>query len=92
MLANLPDDVREELENPEYITRKHYSRSTYALGCHGPMCRRAETLRGRDRNEARALDQGREYVPNPKIRLEDELLDRIIAEYLEDRELKAQAS
>lgn len=85
MRENLPDDVREELEDEEYATRKHYSRATYALGCHGPLCRKAERDRGRGRNERRAKDSGREYKPNPDIRLDDPDLDEIVEWYLESR-------
>lgn len=87
MLTDLPDDVREELENPEFASRKHYSRSTYALGCHGPFCRKAEKDRGRERNEDNAKAKGRAYVPNHKIRKNerDELLEKLIEEYLSNR-------
>lgn len=91
MLAELPDDVREELEDPKFLTRKHYSRSTYALGCHGPFCRKAESDRGRDRNKVRASGKGRPYVPNKKIRKleEDARLDPLIAEYLKSLKKKS---
>ena len=79
MLAELPDDVRAELEDKDYEGRSHYSRATYALGCHGPLCRARERDRGRLRNQRRAEDAGREYEPAERLRLEsDELLDRII--------------
>lgn len=64
---DLPKDVYEELMDPEYSTRQHYSRATYALGCHGPLCQLSETHRGRKRNEARILADGREYRPRYKI-------------------------
>lgn len=73
----LPKEVRDELEDERFTTRSHYSRATYALGCHGPLCRKAERDRGRKRNERRAEDDGREYAPNPGQRIEDEL-DEII--------------
>lgn len=63
MWDELPDDVREELTDPNYESRQHYSRATYAKGCHGPLCRLAETHRGRRRNETRAKEAGREYRP-----------------------------
>lgn len=68
MWAELPEDIRAELEDEEYITRKHYSRSTYALGCHGPLCQKAERDRGRRRNEQRA---GEGYTPALEYRVED---------------------
>ena len=83
MLEQLPADVRKELSDVEYSTRRHYSRATYALGCHGPLCRKAERDRGRGRNEQKAVSSGREYKPNPDIRLSDnELLEEIVEWYL----------
>lgn len=67
----MADDVRSELDDPEYENRQHYSRATYALGCHGPLCQLAETHRGRKRNEERALAAGREYKPALDIRKTD---------------------
>lgn len=83
----IPDDVREELEDPKYITRKHYSRSTYAQGCHGPLCRKAEKDRGRGRNAVKAKAKGKVYVPNHKIRDDerDAQLQEIIDYYLKLR-------
>jgi hypothetical protein len=80
---NLPADVRAELEDEEYATRKHYSRATYALGCHGPLCRKKERDRGRDRNEVRAKNAGREYRPNQEVRLDNPTLDEIVDWYIE---------
>ena len=79
-----PEDVRAELEDPSFITRKHYSRATYALGCRGPLCRKAEKDRGRERNEVKAKDRGREYRPkrNPLEAKADREMDNIVEEYL----------
>jgi len=84
VLDKLPADVRKELSDPEFGTRKHHSRATYALGCHGPLCRKAERDRGRSRNEQRALNNGRAYVPNNDIRLEENQLLEEIIEWYED--------
>lgn len=82
MLDRLPDDVRKELGDPEFGTRKHHSRATYALGCNGPLCKKAERDRGRTRNQRRALDNGKSYNPNLKIRLEeDQELEKIVEWY-----------
>lgn len=67
-LEELPDDVRAELLDPEFEGRQHYSRATYALGCHGPLCRLREKHRGRLRNQVRAEAAGREYVPSHALR------------------------
>lgn len=61
-------DILEELMDPEYASRQHYSRATYAEGCHGPLCRKAERDRGRQRNEERAHAAGRTYRPNENTR------------------------
>lgn len=84
MWTELPDDVKAELQDPKFLTRKHYSRATYALGCHGPLCGAKERDRGRIRNEERAKSQGREYRPVIKARdLErDALMNKIVDWYL----------
>lgn len=97
MWDNLPDDIREELEDPEYSSRQHYSRATYALGCHGPLCRKAERDRGRNRNEQRAHARGNKYKPNHDFRLSDpdnidEIIEWHVAELAERRTLARTAS
>lgn len=64
VVLEMPQDVYDELNDAKYIKLQHYSRATYAKGCHGPMCRLAETHRGRERNAERAAAAGREYKPN----------------------------
>lgn len=82
----IPQEVLDELDDPEYATRSHYSRSTYALGCHGPLCTRAERDRGRRRNAVAAANAGRDYKPNHKIRAEEDDIDRAVSWYLSERE------
>lgn len=67
----IPDDVWEEIHDEKYGKRRHYSRATYALGCHGPLCQLAEKHRGRRRNEERAQAKGKEYKPNEDARKTD---------------------
>ena len=87
-LEDLPDDIREELLDPEFTSRSHYSRSTYALGCHGPLCRKAERDRGRHRNAFKAEVDGRKYRPNYDVRIEDdELLEKVIAWHKKQRRI-----
>lgn len=92
MWTDLPPLLKEELEKPEnvdiyneltdnrFASRQHYSRATYAQGCRGPLCRKAERDRGRKRTEKKAEDAGREYQPNPEIRTDtrEGLLNLII--------------
>lgn len=100
MWDNLPQDVKDELldEDPRFKGRQHYSRSTYALGCHGPLCRKAERDRTRRRTEARAKGRGKAYVPNLKLREtrkveeRDDELNRIIEWHLADRKSKSEAT
>lgn len=82
-----PAEVQAELEDERFLTRKHYSRATYALGCHGPLCRKAETDRGRKRNQQRAEEDGREYRPirNPLSARAEREMDAIVQEYLSSR-------
>lgn len=62
-ILKLPEmaDVVEELNDPKYASRRHFSRATYALGCHGPLCRKKERDNGRAKNERKALREGRPY-------------------------------
>jgi len=78
-------DVFQELTDPEYLNRQHYSRATYAKNCHGPLCRLAETHRGRKRNAERAQDEGREYREGHRANDRSEELAPIIAWHLHAR-------
>lgn len=81
MWDEIPEDVKAELLNPKFSSRSHYSRSTYADGCHGPLCQKAERDRSRRRTEYRAARSGRKYTPAPRTPEDlatDALLDRII--------------
>lgn len=71
-------DVVEELNDPRFLTRKHGSGATAALGCHGPLCRKHERDKQRRRNQRRAEAAGREYRPYTQLWDRDELLDAIM--------------
>jgi hypothetical protein len=73
-------DIVQELRDPDYASRQHYSRSTYASGCRGPLCRKSEKDRGRKRNEQRATEAGRIYTPSvdEEANARDPLLDMVI--------------
>lgn len=83
-LEDLPEDVLEELTDPKFASRQHYSRATYALGCRGPLCKKGERDRGRFRNQQDAKKNGRTYRPGIKNRVYDreELLSKIIIWHL----------
>lgn len=77
-------DVREELMDPRFGGRQHYSRATAAKGCGGPLCRKAERDRSRERNKRRG---GENYQPSPhRIYDRDDLLEAIIKWHIEDLE------
>lgn len=82
---SLPQDIRDELSDPEYSHRQHFSRATYALGCHGPLCRKRERDRGRIRYAKRGGVLGKAYTPVIGSRVEDpEGIDDIIAQHFEE--------
>lgn len=93
MLSNfdinqIPEDVQDELTDPKFGTRKHYSRVTYSLGCRGPLCKKAERDRARRRTERKATIDGRQYKPNPLIRIdadEERLLTEVLNWYIGER-------
>lgn len=89
IISTYPKEVQMELLDPEF-SRQHYSRATYALGCRGPLCRLAETHRGRKRNESRAQEAGRDYKPNLDARetRNEELLAPIVTWHLHVRKRK----
>lgn len=70
-------DVKAELEDPRFGGRRH-SRATAALGCNGPLCRKAERDRSRNRNQQRAKEAGRAYRPSDsRLYDRDDLLQAI---------------
>lgn len=90
-LDDLPADVLDEIQDEEYINRTHGRRSTYAVGCHGPLCRKAERDRGRPRMRVlRGLDPS-DMEPDTKAREDDVLLDRYLTWYIKWRERAIQA-
>lgn len=91
--TDLPFEVRQELEDPEYINRTHYTRSTYNIGCSGPLCRRKNREQMRIATARRATRRGRLYRPSTILRemyapdVSDEILDEIIEAHLGERAL-----
>jgi hypothetical protein len=85
-------DVVTELSDPKFASRRHNSRATYALGCHGPLCGKAERDRGRSRNAKKATEAGRSYREGYRKYDRDALLDYIAEWHKYDlaiRKLKA---
>jgi hypothetical protein len=78
----LPPEIVAELTDERFTTRQHYSRATYADGCHGPMCRLKEKHRGRKRLEERAQEAGvAGYDPRYR-KLDDEQVIEIVKWHL----------
>lgn len=61
---DLAPDVLGELSDPAFAHRKHGVRSTYADGCHGPLCLWKEVVSARERYERRAERLGNEVRIN----------------------------
>lgn len=57
MLSELVQAVANELVDPNYPDRKHYSRSLYFEGCRGPLCTKAERDRAAARYQRRNPDR-----------------------------------
>lgn len=93
-ILSLPEmaDVVKELNDPKFASRRHHSRATYALGCHGPLCGKKERDRARSRNAKKAEEAGRNYREGNRKYDRDALLE-FVAEWhkfdLAIRKLKA---
>ena len=93
MRERFAPDVFAELTDPRFPKRQHYSRSLYYEGCHGPLCRKAESDRARRKTKYVAESEGRKYVPRPKMRealgnvKRDEELARVIGWHLNECEI-----
>lgn len=82
-------DVKNELADPNFASRRHGSRATYALGCRGPLCRKKERDRARIRNKTRAQAQHREYVESVNRKYDrDELLDALFIWHVQELALR----
>lgn len=80
-------EVRAELAG-EYGHRLHYSKGTYADGCRGPMCRKAERDETKARQERKERKSGRPYKPqvdDPETCLRDDLLNTMIFRHRESK-------
>lgn len=50
----LEQEVKEEVEDPRFMEKRHGTRACYRAGCRGPLCKRSERLiRRRYRTAAR---------------------------------------
>ncbi len=77
MTEDLVTLLVNELTDPEFEGRKHYSRSTYKDGCHGPLCTKSERDRAAKKRERQ--NPHRRTVPRAAALAElDGHLDRVI--------------
>jgi hypothetical protein len=83
-LEDMPDEVIFELTDERFINRTHYKRATYALGCHGPLCRKSERDRGLERQRD-IRGTKRDDTPETKAREDDAILNKCIAWHLQQR-------
>ncbi len=77
-MSELARQVAVELADEKYFGQKHYDRNTYANGCHGPLCRKAE----RDRAHERYAEQNpnvRRRRRTPEAIARDAYLNQVIA-------------
>lgn len=82
MWDELSDDIKAELTDKRFPNRSHHSRSTYADGCRGPLCRKSERDRSRRRTAYRAQRKGKPYAPVPRAPEDlalDAHLDQVVA-------------
>jgi len=70
----------QELEDDRFSNRKHYSRSTYKDGCHGPLCLKAERDKAARRYKARKPDKDTKERTAWQI-ARDSYLERVIEQY-----------
>lgn len=77
-------DVLKELMDPRYANRQHGSRATAAKHCLGPLCRKAERDRSRERNKRRAIASGRQYREGAREYDRDDLMNAIIEWHKKD--------
>lgn len=77
MTEDLITQLVNELTDPAFAGRKHYSRSTYKDGCHGPLCTKSERDRAAKKRER--LKPERRLVPRaPELVTLDAHLETVI--------------
>ncbi len=77
MTEDLITQLVDELCDPRFEGRKHYSRSTYKDGCHGPLCTKSERDRAAKKRERQ--NPHRRTVPRAEALVWlDVQLDRVI--------------
>jgi len=79
-MDRLERDTADELADEEFSTRKHYSRSTYKDGCHGPLCLKAERDKAARRYRARKPDKDTKERTAWQI-ARDSYLEHVIQQY-----------
>lgn len=84
--------IREEIEDPRFLGKRHSLRSTYTLGCRGPLCKKGNRDDMRKYNKVR----GAQFTKTSPLDKYSEILDAITVWYLakieQEREKEQKAS
>lgn len=89
--SELRDQIKAEVEQElqgEFGSRLHYSRGTYAVGCRGIMCRKAERDETKNRQEVMYRKSGLPYRPQvdtPERCMSDDILNDLIYRHRAER-------
>ena len=89
--SELRDQIRSEVElelSGEFGNRTHYSKATYAAGCRGPMCTKAERDKTKERQENLFRKSGLPYRPQRDTSencMRDDILNDIIYRHRVER-------
>lgn len=82
---DIHNDAQREVSDPAFAGRTHGKRATFAAGCKGPMCMKAN--RDRARKQYRDTNpQASRARPGSRTAMEDLLLNNLIAEHIKERE------
>lgn len=83
-LQTLGNEIMDELLDPEYDTRTHGGTGTYAAGCKGPLCTKADRDASAAKYRRKVDREVKEYAPRKSAHPE-EWLAEVIAWHKEER-------
>ena len=82
-------EIHKELNEGPLAHRTHYSKATYADGCRGPMCTKAERDETKARQERKFRKTGLPYRPQydtPENCERDDFLNQVIWRHRRNRD------